>query len=50
MSSAAQRFREQSIQRQRDQEAQNNVLLKFVSESRALADSNNKCVTREEGR
>ncbi len=39
---AAQRFREQALMRQREEEARNNVLLKFVSESRALGDANSK--------
>jgi hypothetical protein len=43
MSSAAARaFREQALARQREEEARNNVLHKFIANSRALADANAK--------
>ncbi len=37
---AARAYREQALQRQREEEARTNILNKFISNSRALADAN----------
>lgn len=39
---AVNQYREQALNRQRDEEAKTNILQKFVANSRALADANSR--------